>query len=60
MNPKDALKILNQASGMAPLNRATHFQVQQAIDVLDAFIDGREIEVKPTTTDDLIDKAPES
>lgn len=38
MTPEQALRILDQASGMAALTREQHARVQEAIDVLAAFI----------------------
>ena len=35
MNSQQALALLNQAAGMAPLNREAHVQIQQAIKVLE-------------------------
>ena len=38
MNPEEALQLLDNVAGMAPVNRATHVQVQMAINVLKATI----------------------
>ena len=38
MTPQEALQILDQASALAPLNRQSHFAVQQASEVLQKLI----------------------
>ena len=38
MNPEQALQLLDNISGMAPVNRATHVQLQVAINFLKATI----------------------
>lgn len=38
MTPEQALQLLDQAAGMAPLNRQAHIQVQQAVQVLQALV----------------------
>ena len=38
MTPEEALRILDAAAGMAPLNRETHVKVQEASSVLGSLI----------------------
>ena len=43
MNPEEALQLLDNIAGMAPVNRATHVQVQMEINVLRGTIEPEDI-----------------
>lgn len=43
MGPQDALNVLDQVSASVPANRATHVQIQQALSVLQKFIDEKSV-----------------
>ena len=45
MTPEEALRILDAAAGMAPLNRETHVKVQEASSVLGSLI--KKVKVVP-------------
>lgn len=38
MNPKEALEILKNASGLAPLTRGDHLKVMQAVNILEPLV----------------------
>ena len=46
MKPTEALSILDQAAALAPLNRQSHIQVQEAVQVLRAEVDKKAKRVK--------------
>ena len=46
MTEKEALNLLDQASGMAPLTRAIHVQVQEAVTLLKKLVDSSTLKDK--------------
>lgn len=47
MSPEDALNILDQAASMLQLNRADHFKIQTAVQVLKTVINPKKEESSP-------------
>lgn len=47
MTPQQALQIIDQATGLAPLNRQAHIQVQEALKVLAEFIQEKTTSPEP-------------
>jgi len=50
VSPKEAVVILDNVSGLAPVNRVTHVQVQSAVEVLLKYIEDHEPKTGETPT----------